>query len=224
MAKSGYHKTKIQVKVTSPFLTEEIEEATQNFKAWTDTEETVANQHFPRGLTEGINRPYLTVKNCIFSQQVFIDCALKSAQIWDVRFEGCDLSNVSFPECSMHRVEFISCKLVGTNFSEATFNHVRMRDCNAHYINLSMSKISQTQFIQCDFQHGSIIHNRFNGVELEDCQLIGADLSRTSLRGIDLRSCRIEGIQVTIPDLKGAIVQTSQALELLPLLGIKIQD
>ncbi|NDV65011.1 pentapeptide repeat-containing protein [Bacteroides sp. 224] len=212
------------IKVVPPLFSEE-QESGKELKDWIEKqEETVADHRFSAGLVEQINRPYLTIKNCVFRQQIFIECKLESAQIWDVRFENCDLSNVSFSGSSFHRVEFVSCKLLGTNFSETTLNNVSFTDCNSHYMNLSVSKLSNVRFTSCDFRSASINETRLNAVAFEDCLLIEADLSQTKLRGIDLRTCRLEGIRINVPDLKGAIVQTSQALELLPLLGVVIDD
>lgn len=212
------------VKRISPLFSEEMCEAHTPFARQTENEETIGYQHFQRGLTEGVESSYLTIKNCVFTQHVFIDCSLKHTQIWDVRFENCDLSNVNFSGSALHRVEFVDCKLVGTNLSEATLHHVLMRDCHAHYINLSMSKMSQVQLARCDFSNGAMIHNRMNGVQIDECRMSGTELFQTSLKGIDLRTAHLEGVQLNVTDLRGAIVTTTQAIELLPLLGVVIKE
>jgi uncharacterized protein YjbI with pentapeptide repeats len=155
------------IKIIPPFLSEALS-SNEDLKGCLEREDTIGYIHFSKGVTDAIDRPCLTIRNCIFTQQVFLDCLLKSAQISDVRFENCDLSNIQLAGSSFHRVEFISCKLLGVNLSETTLNYVRMHDCNGQYINLSMSKLAQVQFSQCDFQHGYF--NR-RGIKLHLSQL-----------------------------------------------------
>lgn len=211
------------IRIAAPMM-EPQTDSVKSLKELFEEEETVAHLHFARFTEEYITRPYRTIKNCTFTGMHFSECQLKSAQLSDVRFENCDLSNISFAESSLYRVEFISCKLVGTNLSETTLNHVRLTDCSGMYINLSMSKMNQVSFHNCDFRNGSLNDSRFTAVEFPGSILLEADFSHTSLRGIDLRTSRINGIILGINDLRGAIVSSLQAMDLLPLLGVVIED
>ena len=152
------------------------------------------------------------------------NCKLKSSHFTDVRFENCDLSNISFAECALYRVEFISCKLVGTNLAEATLNHLYMKDCNARYLNLSMSKINQARFSTCDLRNSDINDCKLTSIAFKNCELVESEFSHTPLRGIDLSDSHIEGIHANLPDIRGAIVNTAQAMDLTSLLGIIIKD
>ena len=131
---------------------------------------------------------------------------------------------MSDAESSLYRVEFISCKLLGTNLSETTMNHVLLHDCNAGYINLAMSKMNQVRFTHSQLRNGSLNDCRFSSVAFESCDLVEADFSHAPLRGIDLRTSRISGITLNISDLKGAVITSLQAMDLLPLLGVIIED
>lgn len=210
-------------KVVPPFLNNEIEEK-GDLKSVLTFEDIIENTHFSKGVTDMVNRPYLTIRNCIFDHEIFLDCFLNSAQISDVRFSNCDLSNVVFSGSALHRVEFISCKLLGTNFSECTLNHVYMHDCNGGYINLAMSKLTQVKLSECDFQHGSFNDIRLQNVRFDTCRLVEADFSHTSLKGIDLRTSNIERWSLNIQDIRGAIVSSSQLMDLFPLLGVTVRD
>ena len=112
------------VKVVAPFLNSQSESPVP-LDALTD-QEKVSDLYFLKGTVHQIAKPYLSINNCTFKQQIFSECQFKSAQLTDVRFENCDLSNVSFAGTTFYRVEFISCKLLGTGFPEATLNHVLM--------------------------------------------------------------------------------------------------
>ena len=53
--------------------------------------------------------------------------------------------------------------------------------------------------------------------------LTQAQFSKTSLKGIDLSTCKIEGIAISLEDIKGAIVEELQAMDLLYLLGVTLK-
>ena len=91
-------------------------------------------------------------------------------------------------------------------------------------INLSMVKMRTARFSHCNFRNGSLNDSKLMPAAFDTCELLEADFSHTSLKGIDLRNSRIAGIQLNIADLKGAIVSSLQAIDLLPLLGVKIED
>ena len=114
------------VRIVSPTL-EGQAESSKSLKEWFVTEETVRGLRFNRQTEESIDCSYKSITNCTFSHVQFNNCKLKATHFTDVRFEHCDLSNISFAESSLFRVEFISCKLVGTNLPETILNHCRMR-------------------------------------------------------------------------------------------------
>lgn len=213
---------KIQpVKVVAPLFDEQAESASALEQL--ACEEKVSDLRFSRTAVTKLKHPYLSINNCTFNHILFSECELKWAQLTDVRFENCDLSNISFAGTTFYRVEFISCKLLGTNFSETTLNHVRMEGCSAHYINLARSKMRTARFTGCDFRAGSFNDSKLLAAAFDNCELPEADFSHTPLRGIDLRTNRINGIQLNIADLRGAIVTPMQAMELLPMLGVVIE-
>ncbi|MDD3037348.1 pentapeptide repeat-containing protein [Bacteroides sp.] len=211
------------VRVVPPML-EEQRPCTYTLQELLNKEETISDFLFSRGKEEDINVSHKSFKNCTFQYQSFIECQFNSSQLTDVRFENCDLSNISFAESSLYRVEFISCKLLGTNLSGTTLNHVLLHDCNAGYINLAMSKMNQVRFTNSLFRSGIFHDCRLSCIAFESCDLVEADFSHTSLRGIDLRTSRISGLTINISDLKGAIITSLQAMDLLPLLGVIIED
>lgn len=211
------------VRVVAPRL-ETQAESLKSLKEWFGTEETVRGKYFRKRREETIDCAYKSITDCTFSHVQFAGCKLKATHLTDVRFEYCDLSNISFAESSLFRVEFISCKLVGTNLPEAVLNHCRMQNCSARYLNLSMSKINQAEFAACDLRNSDFSGCKLTSVGFTGCELIEAEFSHTPLRGIDLSEAHIGGIRVNLPDIRGAIVNTGQAMELTSLLGLVIKD
>ena len=123
----------------------------------------------------------------------------------------------------MNRVEFVGCKLLGAALPDATLNHVRLERCNGRYLNLSGSRLRQVRFTECDLTEAALNDCRLDGVAFEGCTLRSTEFSHTPLRGIDLRQSQLGDLRLTVDDLRGAIVAPSQALDLLPLLGVVVR-
>ena len=183
---------------------------------WTD-------RSVERGTVGPLAAEHALWHNCLFRNVTFTDCRLHSAQLSDIRFEGCDLSNLALDGAALNRVEFVGCKLLGAALPDATLNHVRLERCNGRYLNLSGSRLRQVRFTECDLTEAALNDCRLDGVAFEGCTLRSTEFSHTPLRGIDLRQSQLGDLRLTVDDLRGAIVAPSQALDLLPLLGVVVR-
>ena len=63
----------------------------------------------------------------------------------------------------------------------------------------------------------------FQNIYYEKSDLTQAMFSKTSLKNIDLSDSVIEGIAISIDDIKGALINQFQAIDLLYLIGVKIK-
>ena len=70
------------VKVVAPFLNSQSESPVP-LDALTD-QEKVSDLYFLKGTVHQIAKPYLSINNCTFKQQIFSECQFKSAQLTDV--------------------------------------------------------------------------------------------------------------------------------------------
>lgn len=85
------------------------------------------------------------------------------------------------------------------------------------------SRLRQVRFTECDLTEAALNDCRLDGVAFEGCTLRSTEFSHTPLRGIDLRQSQLGDLRLTVDDLWGAIVAPSQALDLLPLLGVVVR-
>ena len=65
--------------------------------------------------------------------------------------------------------------------------------------------------------------NKFKNIVLKNADLTQAQFFKSSLNGIDFSDSLIDGIVVSIEDLKGAIINEFQAVDLIGLIGVKIK-
>lgn len=215
------------IKRTSPRLANLLNEDTDLPEALNRKDQEVTEYSFKNTSAEGIKRERLTVYGCVFASCNFIDCKFLKGQFADIIFNHCDLSNINFSGSHFTRVEFNGCKLTGTNFSDASFSHVLFKECRGEYINLSGSKQRNTLYQQCILRGGAFDNCLFNEVGFDASHLIEAEFYHTSLKGIDLSNSQIDGLRTTPisgSELRGTIVNSFQAVELIRMLGITIKD
>lgn len=62
----------------------------------------------------------------------------------------------------------------------------------------------------------------FNHVEVSRCDFSGCEFAHTPLKDIDFSTSEIDGFAVTSEDLKGAIVNSEQAIACAKILGLKV--
>ena len=62
----------------------------------------------------------------------------------------------------------------------------------------------------------------FNHVEISHCDFSGCEFAHTPLKDIDFSTSEIDGFAVTPEDLKGAIVNSEQAIACAKILGLKV--
>ena len=90
------------------------------------------------------------------------------------------------------------------NFSDVKFQNVRVQNCLFRDTRIFSSCFKEVVFLYCMLDH--------------------TEFYKSALNGIDLSSSTLCGGRFCIEDLKGAIVNSEQALALAKLLGIVICD
>lgn len=95
------------VRVISPTFESQVE-SFKSLKEWLRTEETVRGICFSKQMEESMDCSYKSITNCTFSHVQFNNCKLKATHFTDVRFEHCDLSNISLQKALFSgRIHFL---------------------------------------------------------------------------------------------------------------------
>ena len=92
------------------------------------------------------------------------------------------------------------------------------------YADFSSSVLEYCTIRDCNFTEAFLSEIRLNEPTLKAVNFTGADFFKALLKNIDLSDCIIDGIAVsdTCKELRGAIINAGQAIELARILGIKI--
>jgi uncharacterized protein YjbI with pentapeptide repeats len=156
-----------------------------------------------------------------------VGARLRAVGLLDVVVERIDASNGDWGGAELRRVRFSDARLTGLNLGEARIEEVSFTACKLDYANFRHSRIRHVSFEDCvltgaDFQGAEIEATLFSG-----CQLVQADFSRAVMSRVDLRGSQLEPAG-SLHGLRGAIIDSSQLLELAQLLaaelGISLDD
>lgn len=168
----------------------------------------------------------LDVHQSRFLSVQFDHCDFEKASFVDCVFERCDLSNSKFKSAYFERCVFMECKAIGCDFSSSNMKHIQFRESNVKYALFEQSHIEYSRFDHCELTEASFAGVLFKQMEMLESRFIRNNFFKTSLKQIDFTSCEL--IAPVLSDhqteLKGIIVNSMQALDLVSLWGITIKD
>ena len=162
-------------------------------------------------------------EHCKFTNISMQRGILRNITFKDVIFEQCNFSNTKFVDTSFIRCEFNNCKVSGCDFAENRLYNVAFIETNASYINLSMASIENILFKDTVLKSSDFQENKLKNIYFNNADLSCARFFKTSLKGIDLSNSKIEGIAISIEDIRGAIIDELQAVDLLYLVGVNLK-
>ncbi len=155
------------------------------------------------------------------------DARLRDLRLVDVAAETIGAANGDWRGAFLNRVALSGCRFTGLGLVEATLQDVRFGDCKLDLANFRGATLERVVFHDCvltgtDFAGATLTKVHFDHCRLEETDFNGSDLTDVDFRGSDLRP----GGDVAA--LRGAIVDTGQAIELAPRmaesLGLRVID
>ena len=114
------------------------------------------------------------------------------------------MSGISLENIALKSVLFEDCDLSFSSFIQLTFQDVR--------------------FVRCSLKDCLFYHSDLRNTVFDDVCLQQTEIDHTSFHNIDLSNCQTEALRITIDDLKGATLNTIQALDVLNQLHIRIKE
>lgn len=180
--------------------------------------------HCIHGLTvRGSADTTFHLENSTLERVNFADSRFATIRLIDVRLVNCDLANLETHALTLVRVEFIDCRMTGLRAGKADCQHVLLSGGDQRYTQFRFSHLRAAEFNDCNFEEADLYGTDLTGARFRNCNLQRTEMSKTRLLNADLRGSRIEGLQLAADDIKGAIVDITQAMLLAPLLGIQIR-
>ena len=190
-----------------------------------DVEECDVNGfHFFDETVENLNVSDMEISGCVFVNCKFRNCNFDGVSFTNCLFKNCDLSFIKMGQGSLIRTEIIESRLSGVSIPFGILNNVLIRSTPCRFMNFSESRMSNVEFVGCDMTSCAMSKCRVKQTVFTQCDLTGTDFTRTSLKDIDLRGNRLGGIIFMGGELDGVIVDTAQAVGLVKLMGIRVED
>ena len=113
--------------------------------------------------------------------------------------------------------------MIGMTAVDADMTDVRFSRCNLTLARCWTSTYRSARFEHCALQEASFDGSDLSGAVFSKCDLTKADFRNAKLKKTDLRGSILTGIQINLRDLAGAIIDPSQAMELIHLLGVTVR-
>ncbi len=160
----------------------------------------------------------------VILQQIKLSATIfNKLQLLDCRFTGCDIANAEWAESNFHRVELLTCHCTGFRAIEAQFQDVFFKECHATLAQFRFSTFKSIRFEHCDLSEADFQEATLSNITFIDCNLRNASFSGAKLVGVDLRGSQIEGLRAGFNELKGAILDPTQALAFVRGMGIQVK-
>ena len=113
--------------------------------------------------------------------------------------------------------------MTGDNFIDARLYNISFVESNLNYANFTTASIENVSFKDTVLRNSNFQENKFKNIIFKNADLTQSQFFKTSLRNIDLSESIIDGIILSVEDIKGAIINEFQAIDLITLLGVKIK-
>lgn len=184
------------------------------------------------------------VKDTVFAGQYITDCDFSGLELVNVRFErcrfiNCDFSYGDFYKCKWSACDFSNCRFLNTHWLEcgvydskgngAVFTGSVWKRCV-----VELTALDYTNFTGSVWEEVSILESRLTKAFLNSMKIkkpifkqvifSGTEFFKTKLAGADFSDCAIDGIRVSasMDEVRGIHINPGQAVDLMPLLGIKL--
>ncbi len=187
-----------------------------------DPETGLADMRIANCDLSGQKADRLVIERTTFQRVLFNQTQLTYSRDVDVQFEVCDLSGSNWEKAHFQRVVFTGCKIFNAQFLEAIVEQVIFKECTGHRSVFALSKLKKTRFEKCDLKEASFVEADLRKTVFQECDLTKADLRGAKLAGADFRSSTIDRLQANPADLAGILIEPTQAIQVVGMLGIKV--
>jgi uncharacterized protein YjbI with pentapeptide repeats len=180
-----------------------------------------------------------------FTNEKLQDFDVSRVEFKKVSFKSCHFTNCDFTKAGFYESTFEDCSFAGCIFIDTYWSNISVSECKHDGCNMSRSHFKMTTLLNSSFRYANFNNSVWEKVKIESCNFreaachevrmikpifksvdfTGTDFFKTPLKGIDLSDCIIEGIAVseTCAELKGAKINTMQAVDVAQIIGVKIK-
>lgn len=163
-----------------------------------------------------------TIEQSVLDRCELGSCSARSMKLYDVVLNHCDCANADLHHAVFDRAEVQNSKMTGACLLEARIKDTLFASCKCDYALFRLAHVSFSEFVECNLRDADFYGANLSGTVFTNCDLRNAEFSGASLAKTDVRGCQIEGLKVNAEAVKGLIIDPSQAIYFMYLLGIKV--
>jgi uncharacterized protein YjbI with pentapeptide repeats len=171
-----------------------------------------------------LHQPRLDLRDARFHHVRASQCNFDNLKLLDTVHSSCDWANALWNHAHINRCILNGCRMTGFTAADAKFENTRFTNCK-----LDLTVFHRTEFTSCSFEDCVLHDSSFEEAILKDvrfknCDLRQSRLVRAKLQGVDLRGSMLQGLQAEPRDVRSILIDPSQAIDLIYLLGVKVQN
>ncbi len=149
---------------------------------------------------------------------------LPKLRLVDVQLEACDLTATGLEQARLQRVLFNGCRMMGAQLLDARCEDVIFRECLLEGAVFAGTTFKAARFEHCDLREAVFTETDLSRVVFQRCNLTRVDVRGGKLVGADLRGSLLNGMQAGVKELRGAIIDPTQAVQVVSVLGLRVKD
>jgi uncharacterized protein YjbI with pentapeptide repeats len=162
------------------------------------------------------------IEAVVLSGSALDGAKLRGLRVTDVRGERLSATSGDWRGAGLLRVELREARLTGLDLGEAKLREVRLIGCKLDYANFRFATLEYVSFEDCVLVRADFQGARLDSVRFDGCQLGEADFTKATLHKVDFRGSELSGLGGSLLDLRGAIVDSLQLMDLSPQLAAEL--
>ncbi|MGW6061379.1 pentapeptide repeat-containing protein [Streptomyces sp. NPDC055189] len=163
---------------------------------------------------------------------LFLDCAVTGCGLTETRLSRARFVDsvlteprgvgTELAEASLRDVEVVDARLGGVQLHGSVLERVVVRGGKLDYLNLRKARLKDVVFEGCVLVEPDFGQASLERVEFVGCVLKGADFSGVRMKDVDLRDAAEVDILRGIDCLAGAVISTTQLMDLAPAFAAQV--
>ncbi|MEV7150790.1 pentapeptide repeat-containing protein [Streptomyces sp. NPDC093084] len=160
--------------------------------------------------------------DCALTGCAFDEAGLRHARLLDTVLTAPRGVGTNLADATLRDVELVDARLGGTQLHGAVLERVVVRGGKIDYLNLRTARLRDVVFEGCVLVEPDFGDAVLERVEFVDCTLKEADFTGVTMKDVDLRGAAALEISRGVERLAGAVISTSQLLDLAPVLAAQL--
>ncbi len=167
----------------------------------------------------------LRFEQVVFREVDFRNTKWKGCTCLDARFERCDISNATWSNLDLQRVELVDCRLTGWVTTESHWQNVLMQRCqmdisSALLTSFRSVRIEASNLQSIDWSDAVLENVYFDHCNLQDARFVGGRFNQP----VDVRGSELRNVQFDRSQLSKLIIDPTQAVDIALAAGVTIQS